>query len=100
MGLLKEDLRAIDEMTIVDMLTKFIFDSESVLNEVEQVVIDLVVETDPSLTNTSRRDVGEFLRAMDVNEMIRLVTQIKVHLDYESDTIIKDKEPYGSSMLQ
>ena len=100
MGLLKEDLRAIDEMTIVDMLTKFIFDSESVLNEVEQVVIDLVVETDPSLTNTSRRHVGEFLRAMDVNEMIRLVTQIKVHLDYESDTIIKDKEPYGSSMLQ
>jgi hypothetical protein len=68
---------SIDEMSIVDIFTKLIFDAECPLGDREQMVIAVLVDLVPSLRNASRRDLSEYLRAMSVDEMITAVDQIK-----------------------
>ncbi|WP_019528382.1 hypothetical protein [Dasania marina] len=67
----------ISEMAIVDMFTRLIFDADTELDESGQLLLDIVQHREPSLEHASRRDISEYLRAMDVHEMIVVVAQVK-----------------------
>jgi len=77
------DQSVIDEMSIVDVFTKLIFDADAVLNDVEVQIIDCLQLAEGSLAHSPRRDIGEFLRAMGVDEMIFLVAHVKTRLDQQ-----------------
>ena len=71
----------VSEMTIVDMFTQLIFDAETALDESGLLLLELLSKMEPSLLDASRRDFSEYLRAMNVSEMIVIVADIKEQLD-------------------
>ena len=87
-----------DEMSIVDVLTKLIFDAEVELHGTELLVVELLGQVDTSLAASSRRDVGEYLRAMGVDEMIAVVNRIKRLLDCQQGVIAASGCDGGSSL--
>ena len=87
MALVKTDDEIMDEMSIVDLLTKLIFDAESELDDTELVIIGLLGQVEHSLLDASRRDISEYLRAMGVDEMIRMVGQLKRCFDHQQSVI-------------
>ena len=87
MALDKKETGAIDEMSIVDVFTRLIFDADSVLGETESLVVEALGQIEPSLYEVPRRDISEFLRAMGVDEMISAVGQIKRSLDQRQSVI-------------
>ncbi|MFT5692951.1 MAG: hypothetical protein ACI92E_002287 [Oceanicoccus sp.] len=76
-----------DEISIVDVLTKLIFDAESDLDETEFLVIRLLGQLDSSVVNASRRDVSEYIRSMGVDEMILVVERIKGLIEQQQELI-------------
>ena len=76
-----------DEISIVDVLTKLIFDAESDLDETEFLVIRLLGQLDSSVVNASRRDVSEYIRSMGVDEMILVVERIKSLMEQQQELI-------------
>ena len=66
-----------DEMSIVDVFTKLIFDAQSSLDDSEELVLSLLTHYDETLLKSTRRDISEYLRAMGVDEMIRVVSVLK-----------------------
>ncbi len=68
----KKDQALMDEMSIVDIFTKLIFDSQSALDDSEVQVLELLAHYDETLLKASRRDLSEYLRAMGVDEIILL----------------------------
>ena len=62
MALAKKETGLIEEMSIVDVFTRLIFDAETVLDETETLVVDCLVHIDNSLLGAPRRDISEFLR--------------------------------------
>lgn len=90
----------IDEMSIVDVLTKLIFDAESKLDEIEHLVVELLGQIEPSLVNAHRRDVSEYLRSMGVDEMIKAVGQIKTHMVRQSELIAAGKAGQRQSLYR
>lgn len=79
-----------DEISIVDVLTKLIFDAESDLDEAESRVIKLLGQLDSSVLNASRRDVSEYVRSMGVDEMILVVERIKRLIEQQQELIAAD----------
>lgn len=77
----KIDVLAIDEMAIVDIFTKLIFDAEASMDHWESVMVDLLCEYEPSLLEASPREVSEYLRSMAVSEMIVVVGHLKKQFD-------------------
>lgn len=67
----------LDEMSIVDVLTKLIFDAESELQGEETLILESLGELDQSLMGRSRLELSEYLRSMGVDEMIAAVNGIK-----------------------
>lgn len=98
MALAKNETGIIDEMSIVDVFTKLIFDAGSVLDESESLIIELLAQADSSLVDASRRDISEFLRAMAVDEMITVVGQVKRRLDQQQGIIAANKSHHGHSL--
>lgn len=78
---------AFDEISIVDVLTKLIFDAESDLNETESLVIRLLGQLDSSVVNASRRDISEYIRSMGVAEMILVVERTKSLIEQQRELI-------------
>ena len=82
-----------NEMEIVDLFTRIIFDANTDLDDNEERVIDLLRLSDDYIETANRRDISEYLRAMGVDEMIRSVVKLKSGLDaiegldYESPNI-------------
>ena len=91
----KDGTLIIDEMSIVDVITRLIFDSDSELDDTELLVVELLGQVDPTLTAGSQRDLSEYLRAMGVDEMIRVVGQIKQQLECQQDLIVAKRPPHG-----
>ena len=91
MALDKKETGAIDEMSIVDVFTKLIFDADSVLDETEGLVVEILGQIEPTMSEASRRDLSEFLRAMGVDEMISTVGQVKRSLDQQQGVIAKSR---------
>lgn len=77
----KVDVMAIDEMAIVDIFTKLIFDAEAELNHRQSAMVALLCEYEPSLASASPREISEYLRSMAVSEMIVVVGHIKQRYD-------------------
>lgn len=94
MPLASHDKGVINEMLIVDVFTQLIFDAESVLNDTEERIIDCLESIEGSLTHSPRRDIGEFLRAMPVDEMISLVAKVKRKMD-QQQLIVAKKLSHG-----
>lgn len=87
-----------DEMSIVDVLTKLIFDADSELQESELMVIELLTQVVESLAGESRRDISEYLRAMGVDEMITVVNHIKRLIDQQQGLIAAARHKNSNSL--
>ena len=77
-----------DEMSIVDIFTKLIFDAQSALDESEVQVLALLTHYDETLLKASRRDVSEYLRAMGVDEMIKVVSELKSEYEKQGELLV------------
>lgn len=67
----------VDEMSIVDTITRLIFDAESELQAFDSRVVASLADLDQSLLNLDRRQISEYLRSMGVDEMISAVNRIR-----------------------
>jgi hypothetical protein len=92
-----EDSDSISEMAIVDLFTRLIFDADAVLDESDQLVLAILQHSDASLAAASRVDISEYLRAMDVREMIAVVASVKQQ--YEQQQLIFLSRHYLHSPL-
>jgi len=68
------------EMAIVDTFTKLIFEEEGALTSGEELIIEAFRLVDHSVALDSYRDMGIYLRALGVAEMIQLVSQVQICL--------------------
>lgn len=83
MPLANNDKGVINEMSIVDVFTKLIFDAEAVLNDTEAQIVDCLELVEGPQIHSPRREIGEFLRSMGVDEMISLVAKVKSKMDQQ-----------------
>ena len=77
------DFRAtelVSEMAIVDTFTKLIFGEEDAFSPGEELIIEAFRMVDHSVVLDSHRDMGIYLRALGVAEMIQLVTRVQTCL--------------------
>jgi hypothetical protein len=88
-----DDSAMIDEMSIVDVFTKLIFDADSFLNDTEILILESLCDVECSLLNASRRDLSEYLRSMGVDEMISIVGMVKNVLDQQRSLLTVNKRP-------
>ena len=70
----------VSEMAIVDTFTKLIFGEEDAFNSSEELIIEACRLVDHSVELDSRREMGIYLRALGVAEMIQLVSRVQVCL--------------------
>jgi len=64
-------------MSIVDTFTKLIFGEESSYDEGELRTIEVLRVVDKNVSFDNHRDMGAYLRAMGVQEMITLVSAVR-----------------------
>ena len=67
---------AISEMAIVDTFTKLIFGEQEGFSDTEHVIIEALRSVDGNVALDSQRDMGAYLRALGVQEMIQLVSRV------------------------
>jgi hypothetical protein len=67
----------VSEMTIVDTFTKLIFGQESEYSDSDLQIIQTLRHVDDHVLVDSHRDMGIYLRALGVREMIALVSQVR-----------------------
>jgi hypothetical protein len=84
------------EMTIVDTFTKLIFGEDSRYTARELRIIQAFRMVDTNVVFDSHRDMGAYLRALGVQEMIQLVSRVQRQL--ASETGILPDVPAASSM--
>ncbi len=70
-----------DEMAIVGVFTRLIFDPDAELDDTELLVVELLAQQEPGLSAATRRELSEHLRAMGVDEMITVVARIKQSIE-------------------
>jgi len=70
----------IGEMAIVDTFTKLIFGEEEDYSSSELQIIQAFRAADANVLLDSHRDMGEYLRALGVREMIELVSLVQEQL--------------------
>jgi hypothetical protein len=85
--------RVLDEMSIVDIFTRLIFDAESPLNVEEARIVELLCHVEPGLSGVSRRDLSEYLRSMGVEEMIQVVARLKHFMEQQLGVIANQGLP-------
>jgi len=71
----------VSEMAIVDTFTKLIFGEEDGYSDDELMIIGAFRTVDTNVTLDNHRDMGIYLRALGVGEMIQLVSQVQEQLD-------------------
>lgn len=71
---------AASEMAIVDTFTKLIFGEEDHFDRDELLIIQTLRLVDASVSRDSHRDMGQYLRALGVAEMIRLVGRVQAQM--------------------
>lgn len=74
------DAGRVSELAIVDTFTKLIFEDESGFSTPELEIIAALRLVDGNLLSGSLRDMGRYLRALGVGEMIALVSQVNACL--------------------
>jgi hypothetical protein len=71
---------AASEMAIVDTFTKLIFGEVDTYSNLELGIIQALRTVDVNVALDSRQDIGEYLRALGVQEMIHLVSRVRQQL--------------------
>ena len=74
------DFRAggpVSEMAIVDTFTKLIFGDVGQFNDVEELIIEAFRLVEPGVATDGPREMGAYLQALEVPEMIELVAQVQ-----------------------
>ena len=77
----------VSEMSIVDTFTKLIFGENSDYSNCELRIIQAFRAADPNVLLNSHRDMGGYLRAMGVREMIELVGRVRQQLLTEATVL-------------
>jgi hypothetical protein len=72
---------SIDEVSIVDTCTKLIFGDRKALNETDVLIVAALQLSDGLLEEGTLEAIGNHIRQMGVEEMIRLVGRAKQRLD-------------------
>ena len=67
-------------MTIVDTFTKLIFGEEGCYDELELQIIQSLRLAEPNVALDDHHDMGVYLRALGVTEMIKLVARVKAQM--------------------
>lgn len=67
----------ISEMSIVDTFTKLIFGEEADYDNGELRIIEILRIVDSNVSFDSHQDMGAYLRALGVQEMIKLVSSVR-----------------------
>ena len=88
----------VSEMTIVDTFTKLIFGDDSHYTRQELHIIQAFRMVDTNVVFDSHRDMGAYLRALGVREMIQLVKRVQLQL--ESDEALALPEQYRSTSFK
>jgi len=70
----------VSEMAIVDTFTKLIFGEESDYTHRELMIIRACRSVDANVSLDSHQDMGGYLRALGVREMIKLVSKVREQL--------------------
>ena len=70
----------VSEMAIVDTFTKLIFGEDFQYSNSELLIIQAFRNADHNVVFDSHRDMGAYLRALGVGEMINLVSKVQVQL--------------------
>jgi hypothetical protein len=70
----------VSEMAIVDTFAKLIFGEDSRYSNRELMIIQAFRMVDTNVVFDSHRDMGAYLRALGVAEMIKLVTRVQRQL--------------------
>ena len=71
---------AVSEMAIVDTFTKLIFGEEDAYSDRELGIIQAFRAADSNVVLDSHQDMGQYLRALGVQEMIQLVSRVRAQL--------------------
>jgi hypothetical protein len=74
------DISASVELAIVDVFTKLIFGVEQPWGDQELSIMRALREADHRLYMDSNHSIGRYLRALGVQEMISLVSRVKIQL--------------------
>ncbi|MCX2982679.1 hypothetical protein EYC98_17595 [Halieaceae bacterium IMCC14734] len=70
------DSVVVTELAIVDLFTKLIFGADAELSQTELHILGALRAVESSLLLQSGRDVGFYLRALCVSDMITLVNRV------------------------
>lgn len=70
----------VSELAIVDTFTKLIFGEEDAFNSSEELIIQAFRLVDHSVVLDSHKNMGIYLRALGVAEMIQLVARVQTCL--------------------
>ena len=71
---------AVSDMSIVDTFTKLIFGEDTAYSNQELLIIQALRSVDGNVALDSHREMGVYLRALGVREMISLVGQVQMQL--------------------
>ena len=71
---------AVGEMTIVDTFTKLIFGEEGHFDELELQIVQSLRLAEPNVALDDHHDMGVYLRALGVSEMIKLVVRVQARM--------------------
>ena len=77
---------AVSDMSIVDTFTKLIFGEDTAYSDQELLIIQALRSVDGNVALDSHREMGVYLRALGVREMISLVGQVQIQLASGSQT--------------
>ncbi|MEP4486961.1 MAG: hypothetical protein ABJ013_15125 [Halioglobus sp.] len=77
---LKKQTNGVSEMAIVDTFTKLIFGESALYSSQELLIIQALRSADANVAFDSHGDMGGYLRALGVAEMIHLVADVQQQL--------------------
>ena len=74
------DVGKVSEMAIVDTFTKLIFGEVDHYSKQELLIIQALRMVDTNVLFDSHRDMGQYLRALGVGEMVQLVARVQTQV--------------------
>jgi hypothetical protein len=87
----------VSELAIVDTFTKLIFGEEDDYSVREMLIIQAFRQEDTHVALDTHRDMGQYLRALGVREMVRLVSAVQQRLDEGVQLVVAEA---GDSVLK
>jgi hypothetical protein len=85
------------ELAIVDTFTRLIFGQETDYRDRERAIIQALRMVDTNVILDSEREIGEYLRALGVREMIQLVSRVRAQFSGSAPVVTDSpqREPLG-----